>query len=77
MYDLIMIASSIANYEAKYGDADSLTYMLYYPDIKVEKKEQSDGSRVYILTNKPTNEKFIFASRSIVWPPGYVGEETK
>ncbi len=73
LYDLVMLASSISNYEARYGDSDTLTYMLYYPDIRVEKKEQSDGSRVYILTHKPTNEKFIFASRSIAWPPGYVG----
>jgi len=77
LYDLVMIASSISNYEARYGDADTLTYMLYYPDIKVEKKEQSDGSRVYILTSKLTGEKFIFASRSIAWPPGYIGEAPK
>ena len=73
LYDLVMLASSISNYEARYGDSDTLTYMLYYPDIRVEKKEQSDGSRVYILTHKPSNEKFIFASRSIAWPAGYIG----
>ncbi len=73
LYDLVMLASSISNYEARYGDSETLTYMLYYPDIRVEKKEQSDGSRIYILTYKPTNEQFIFASRSIAWPPGYTG----
>jgi len=77
MYELIMLSSSIANYEARYGNSDSLTYMLYYPDIKVEKKVQDEGSKIYILTYKPSGEKFIFASRSIAWPPGYVGEREK
>ncbi len=73
-YDLVMLASSISNYEARYGDADTVAYMMYYPDIKVEKIERSDG-RVYILTHKPSNEKFIFAVRSIAWPAGYLGVE--
>jgi len=72
IYKLSMIASSISNYEARYGAADTLSYMLYYPDIKVEKKEQDAGT-VYILTHKPTGEKFMFASRSLVWPSGYTG----
>lgn len=72
LYDLVMISSSIVNYEARYGVSDSLTYMLYYPDIKVEPKKQSDGSTIYTLTDKPTGEKFVFASRSIAWPPGYI-----
>lgn len=72
IYDLVMIASSISNYEARYGDSDTRTYMMYYPDIKVEKIERDMG-RVYILTHKPSNEKFMFASRSIAWPAGYLG----
>jgi len=72
LYDLTMLASSITNYEARYGDSDILTYMLYYPDILVEKKK-SDGSTVYTLTHKPSKEKFMFASRSLVWPTGYTG----
>jgi len=72
IYDLVMLASSISNYEARYGDSDSRTYMMYYPDIRVEKIERDMG-RVYILTHKPSNEKFMFASRSIAWPAGYLG----
>jgi hypothetical protein len=74
IYDLVMLAASISNYEARYGDSDTLTYMMYYPDIKVEKIERDLG-RVYILTHKPSNEKFMFASRSIAWPAGYLGVE--
>lgn len=71
LYDLLMIASSISNWEARYGDSDSLTYMLYYPNIQVEKKKQGDGTTIYILTNRLTQEKFQFASRSLVAPAGY------
>lgn len=73
MYDLIMLSSSISNYEARYGNSDTLTYMLYYPNIKIEKNELSDGSRVYVLTDRDTNEKFMFASRSVVFPAGNIG----
>jgi len=74
VYDLVMLASSISNYEARYGDSDTVAYMMYYPDIKVEKIERSEG-RVYILTHKPSNEKFMFSVRSIAWPAGYLGVE--
>jgi len=74
LYSLVMLASSISNYGARYGDSDSLTYMLYYPDIKVEKIEVEE-SRIYILTYKPTGEKLIFAEKSIPWPAGYLGRK--
>lgn len=75
IYDLLMIAESILNWEARYGDSVPESYMQYYPDLKVEKLKQSDGSKIYILTNRITNERFTFASRSLSWPAGYgVGE---
>jgi len=45
--------------------------MTYYRDLKVEKKKQTDGSTVYILTKMDSGDKFQFASRSVAWPPGY------
>ena len=68
-YDFLMFASSILNWEARYGDADITTYMAYYPNIKVEKYKQSDGSKIYILSRD--NEQFMFATRSLSWPAGY------
>jgi hypothetical protein len=38
LYDLVMIASSIMAWEARFGDSESLSYMMYYPDLRVEKK---------------------------------------
>src|SRR3989344_2144718 len=71
IYDLIMITSSILNWEARYGDSETTTYMAYYPNIKVEKYKQEDGSKVYKLTERESQEKFVFATRSLSWPGGY------
>jgi len=71
LYELISIANSILAWEAIYGDAETTTYMNYYPDLKVEKKKETDGTTIYILTDRNTGNKFQFASRSVAWPPGY------
>lgn len=71
LYELISIADSIINWETSYGDAETTAYMNYYPYLKVEKKKQTDGTTIYIITNRNTKNKFQFASRSVVWPPGY------
>lgn len=71
MYDLIMTSESLLNYEARYGDSDTQTFMLYYPDIRIEKLKQDDGSKIYRLENRNTKEMFVFASRSLSWPAGY------
>src|SRR4030042_454107 len=71
LYELISIANSILNWEVTYGDAETTTYMNYYHDLKVEKKKQLDGTKIYILTDRNTENKFQFASRSSAWPPGF------
>jgi len=71
VYEILMVASSILNFEARYGDSNPETYMFYYKNLKVEKKKQSDGTKIYIITDKNTAEKFKFATRSLAWPPGY------
>ncbi len=72
LYRLISIANSIIQMETKYGDSETTTYMNYYHDLKVDKKKQSEGTTIYILTDRNTGDKFQFASRSLAWPPGYV-----
>ena len=73
LYELVMIASSIIAWEARFGDSEVMSYMMYYPNIKVEKKMQSDGTKIYIITDRKSNEKFMFASRSMALPPGVTG----
>ena len=71
LYTLVMMATSILNFEARYGDSETMTYMFYYPSIKVEKVKQGDGSKIYSLTDISNNEKFVFATRSLSFPGGY------
>jgi hypothetical protein len=75
LYELVSIANSILNFETRFGDSETTIYMNYYRDLKVEKLKQSDGSTIYILTdrNNPKN-KLQFASRSLAWPPGFPDE---
>jgi hypothetical protein len=73
IYEFAILASSISNWEARYGDIETLMFMRYYPDLKVEKKPQIDGSRIYILTKRGKQENFRFAVRSIALPPGVTG----
>ena len=74
LYELVMVASSILNWEARYGDSETMSYMIYYPSIKAEKKKQSDGTTIYILTDRTTLDKFMFASRSLAIPSGFTGQ---
>ena len=71
LYELVSIANSIIEWETKYGSAETTAYMSYYKDLKVEKINQQDGTTIYILTDRNTENKFQFASRSVALPPGY------
>lgn len=74
LYDLIMITSSILNWEARYGESEIMNYMIYYPNLRVEKKKQDEGTNIYILTDKDTGDNFLFASRSFTIPAGITGK---
>jgi hypothetical protein len=73
MYDLLFISHSIVDYEATYGDSETTLYLQYYPDLRIDKTKLSDGSKIYRVSNVVTGEYFVFASRSLSWPPGYIG----
>lgn len=71
LYELISIANSIVDWESTYGNADSSLYMELYHNLKIEKRVPEYGTTVYVLTDRNTEGKFQFASRSVVFPPGY------
>lgn len=71
IYNLLSIATSIVDYETTYGDSETTNYLNYYPNLKIEKIKLEDGVKIYKLTNVVTEEVFQFATRSLVWPPGY------
>ncbi len=70
LYEILSISNSILNFEASLGDSNPEGYMSFYPDLKIEKKKQGDGTTIYIITDRDTLEKFQFAVRSLAWPPG-------
>ena len=71
MYELLMLSTSLLQFEARYGDSDVSMMMIFYPEVIVDKLKQGDETKVYILQNKDFGTKFQFASRSYAWPPGY------
>jgi hypothetical protein len=71
VYDLLITATSIIEFETFYGDADTVLYLQYYPNLKIEKNLLSDGTTIYKITDVTTEEQFTFASRSVAWPAGY------
>ncbi len=71
IYELVSLSASVVEKEASQGEVDILIYMMAYPKYKLEKLEQSDGTRVYIFTERNKENKFQFAVRSMAFPPGY------
>jgi hypothetical protein len=72
LYELAIITNSILDWESTYGDANPELYMLYYPNLKVERILRDSGDKIYILTDREVENKFQFAVRSQVWPGGFV-----
>jgi len=70
MSELLSIAENVVEYESTLGDSETTYYMSYYPNLRMEKIKLSEGTKVYKLSNIVTKEQFIFASRSLSWPPG-------
>lgn len=69
-YTLINVAISIIQYESTFGDSETNLYISYYPGLMVEKTRRDDGSTIYQLSDVTTEDKFAFATRSLVWPQG-------
>jgi hypothetical protein len=71
LYELAGIANSIIDGESTYGDTEKSLYTDMYHNITIEKMKPEYGTKVYIITDSGTGNKFQFASRSLVVPPGY------
>ena len=70
-YQLILVADSIVSFETKYGDSDPIAYMSLYPNNRIEKLKQSDGTTLYKISDRTTMEEMNFATRSYAIPIGY------
>lgn len=71
LYDVLLTATNIIQFESALGDSETSLYIRYYPNLKIKKIDAGDGNKVYIVSDVRTKESFIFASRSLSWPPGY------
>jgi len=71
LYNLLMTAVSIIDFESTLGDSETTLYLQYYPDLKIDKTRRDDGSTIYKLSNVVTGDEFTFATRSLIWPEGY------
>jgi len=71
VYETLMIATSIIQYEALMGDSSSDSLRFFNPDFGINKITESDGTTLYIIQDKKTKFQFQFASRSMAWPSGY------
>jgi len=71
IYEMLSLATSIIQFETQYGDSDVTSMMALYPDYAIDKFKQGDGATIYIIEDKENKNKFQFASRSLVLPPGY------
>jgi len=70
LYDVLMVANSILQFETSYGDAEISSFMFYYPNLKIEKIRRDENIKIYTITNAE-GIKYQFASRSYAWPAGY------
>jgi hypothetical protein len=70
LYYVLAIANSLLQFETAYGDTDTSSLILYYPDFSIDKVRRDNGVRLYTVSDKG-NIKFKFAVRSYAWPPGY------
>ncbi len=71
-YYLINTAVNIIQYESIFGDSETGLYISYYPNLKIEKTRRDDGSTIYQLSDVISEDKFAFATRSLVWPQGLI-----
>lgn len=70
IYTILMVANSILQFEAAYGDSETSSFMFYYPNLNVQKISREDSVKIYIITDKK-DIKYKFATRSYAWPAGY------
>ena len=70
VYEQVILAQNIVNSETRFGDYDQLTYMLINSQANIEKLSQGE-STIYILRDRNTGRRFLFAVRSYMMPPGF------
>jgi hypothetical protein len=71
LYELLALAINIIDWESKYGNAPVDDYMMMYPEIKVERLYKNSGDKIYIISQRDSENKLQIAVKSQIWPTGY------
>ncbi len=71
IYNMLIVSTSIIQYETTMGDTDTSALTVYYPDLSFNKVKRSDGTKVYVVQDRLSGIKFQFATRSFALPAGY------
>lgn len=71
IYEMLFLATSLIQSEAELGSGDLDSLRSYYPDYRFKKLELGDGTTIYTIKSIKFNDEIKFASRSLVFPPGY------
>lgn len=69
LYGLVETARTISNQEAQYCNFEYNGFVLLYPQYKI-KRIDYDDSKLYIVSDRNTQENFKFAIRGCAFPPG-------
>lgn len=71
LYDLAIVAQEIVSQEARFCSFEQVGFSLIYPEYSIHKFLTGSSDKIYTITDKRTNERFRFAVRSCVIPPGF------
>lgn len=71
LHDMLEVAKNIIIWEINVGDSLPEAYSFDNPYLKVEKHRKADEVKIYVLTDKKTEEVFRFAVRSFAAPVGF------
>jgi len=70
-YDLAIVVQEIISQEARFCNFEYIGFMLLYPEFKIDKFRTSDSTIIYTIGHEDSEEKFRFAVRTCVIPPGF------
>lgn len=70
LYEMLMVATSLVQFETYYGASEQTTQMMLYPNIKIDKQRRDGEVTVYTLTEKNEDFDYLFAVKSFPYPAG-------
>lgn len=69
-YDLAIVVQEIVSQEARFCNFEYLGFMLAYPNFEIDRFKTGDSTIIYTIQHRDSLEKFRFAVRGCVIPPG-------